>query len=240
MTIETDAATLEPGRLVELFDLDLTDFDGGTHRFYDGERPEAAQGKILWRGNEYFPRPIRAEGFEITADGRPPRPTLSISNVGNLIGVLVASYADIVGARFLRWRTFERYLDGQPQADPDQHFPTDVYVINRKTAHTNEAIAFELSTPLDQTSKMLPGRIVQKRYCPWRYRIYDADFRIFDYTDVECPYTGTRYYTAAGELTAEAGEDRCGKRLSDCKLRFPRDSGEALPYGGFPGIRRFG
>lgn len=234
MTVDTDAASLEPGALVELFDLDLIEFGGGVERFIDGESPTAASGQVMWRGNPYYPRAIRAEGLEVNVDGKPPRPTLSVSNIGNLIGLLISQYEDIVGARVTRWRTFEQYLDGQPQADPDQHFPVDVFIVNRKTSQTSEVVSFELSNPFDQTSKMLPGRIVQKRYCPWRYRVYDNGF---SYEDVECPYVGTSYFTTTGAATSDPRKDQCGKRLSDCKLRF---AGVFLPYGGFPGVRRFG
>ena len=130
--------------------------------------------------------------------------------------------------------TFAQFPDGAAMADPDCHSPIDAYVVNRKTSQTAELVTFELSTPLDQTSKMLPGRMVLKRHCSWRYRSYDG--ATFDYTKVECPYTGTDYFTPEGDATDKPALDNCGKRVSDCKLRFV---GEPLPFGGFPGVRRF-
>ena len=202
-----------------------------------GEMRKQALRQSLGRATHTIPCPYGATGFELTSDGRPPRPHLSVSNVGNFVGVLVSAYEDFVGATVTRWRTFQQYLDGEPGADPDQHFPADIFLINRKVSQTNESISFELSTPLDQTSKMLPGRIVQKRYCAWRYRIYDSAQSAFSYTYAECPYTGSTYFSTDGQPTNTPAQDQCGKRLSDCKLRFPNVT---LPFGGFPGIKRTG
>jgi phage-related protein len=38
---------------------------------------------------------------------------------------------------------------------------------------------------------------------------------------------------AAGNPTADPAQDVCGKRLSDCALRFP--SPALMNFGGFPG-----
>ena len=111
-----------------------------------------------------------------------------------------------------RWRTFKHYLDGESQADPDQHYPPDIFVVNRKAEQTARVVIFELSNPLDQTSKMLPGRVAQKRYCPWRYRSYDPVAADFEYDFAECPYTGSDYYTETGDVTT-IDKDKCGKRL---------------------------
>lgn len=235
MTLELESISLNPGQLVSLFELDLSPFGGNVERFFDGDNVSDGLGWITWKGNFYFPRPVQVTGFELTADGRPPRPKLSVSNIGNAMGVLAAQYQDFVGAQVTRWRTFRHYLDGEAQADPDQHYPPDIFLVNRKITQTNREIVFELSNPLDQTSKTLPGRIVQKRYCPWRYRGYNATTDTFDYSQAECPYTGSDYYNEMGEVETTAAQDKCGKRLSDCKLRFPN---QALPFGGFPGIRR--
>ena len=231
--IKTDAASLEPGEYVELFDMVLNDNE---HlRFYDGQKLKSP-GTILWQAMEYYPFPIQAEGFELTSGGRPPRPTLSVSNITGLVGLYAALRDDLVGNTVTRWRTFRHYLDGEPQADPAQHFPPDIFVINRKVSHTSELLTFELSTPFDQTSKVLPGRIAQKRYCPWRYRHYDAEAAGFNYEFAECPYVGFDFYDTNGSPVGQADLDQCGKRLSDCKLRFPN---VPLPFGGFPGIRRY-
>lgn len=235
MTIQEDSLSLNPGQYVELFDVDLSVIGGAVQRFYDGTNAADSLGRILWRGNNYLPMPIKSEGWETSIDGKPPHPRLSISNIGNLIGSLVATHNDFVGAEVTRWRTFKQFLDGESQADPNQHYPADIFFVNRKLSQTSEVVVFELSTPFDQTSKQLPGRAVQKRYCPWRYRSYDPVAGDFDYAFSECPYTGSDYFTKTGQVVSDAESDQCGKRLSDCNLRFPA---QPLPFGGFPGLGR--
>jgi lambda family phage minor tail protein L len=57
--------------------------------------------------------------------------------------------------------------------------------------------------------------------CQWQYR------------SAECSYTGSSYWNAADQVVGTLAADRCGKRLSSCKLRFG-DTAE-LPFGSFPG-----
>ena len=58
---------------------------------------------------------------------------------------------------------------------------------------------------------------------------------LYDNPDMACPYTGSACYTKNGETTTAANDD-CGRRLSDCVLRFGQEN--PLPYGGFPGLAR--
>ena len=67
-----------------------------------------------------------------------------------------------------------------------------------------------------------PKRQCIQNICQWVYR------------STECGYTGTNYWTANDEAVTSASSDRCGKRLSSCKLRFGATA--ELPYGSFPGI----
>lgn len=55
--------------------------------------------------------PIQASGFDKIGNGSIPRPKLTISNIGGIIGSLTREYNDLVGAKLTRTRTFARYLD---------------------------------------------------------------------------------------------------------------------------------
>ena len=69
MTLTADVQTLEPGALVELFELDATAISGDLLRFH----AYLQVGSIWWQGVEYTPWPIMAEGFEMQPS-KPPMP----------------------------------------------------------------------------------------------------------------------------------------------------------------------
>ena len=58
----------------------------------------------------------------------------------------------------------------------------------------------------------------------------------FNYKDVQCPYTGTRYYDKNNEQVFDKAKDQCSKTLTGCRKRFP---GEPLPLSFFPGLNAF-
>lgn len=109
MTIETDVQKLEPGAIVELFELDLTPFGGDLLRFHAGTNGLLAN--VTWNGNAYTAFPVAASGFEFTGQGQAPRPKLMVSNVAGSITALVLQYDDLVGAKITRRRTLAKYLD---------------------------------------------------------------------------------------------------------------------------------
>lgn len=229
MTIESDVQKSYPGDFIELFDLDASAFGGGVHRFV---RDTDSGQPVLWQGNLYMPLAFEADGFEMNGQGSLPRPKLRASHLNTTLMALVAEHDDLLGTVVTRWRTFTRYLDNGPDANPDIHFPPDVYVIDQKTGQDNVSIEWELAAAMDQEGRKLPGRQVLRDICSWRYRQWTGS--AFDYAEAACPYTGTDYFDDLGNACA-ASEDRCGKRLSDCKLRF---GAGVLPFGGFPGVAR--
>ena len=109
MTIETDVQKLEPGAIVELFELDLTPFTGDLLRFHAGTNGLLAN--VTWNGNVYTRFPVAASGFEFTGQGQAPRPKLMASNIAGAITALVLQYEDLVGAKVTRRRTLAKYLD---------------------------------------------------------------------------------------------------------------------------------
>ncbi len=45
------------------------------------------------------------------------------------------------------------------------------------------------------------------------------------------------FFTATGQATSDPAQDKCGKRIPDCKLRFSLTD-RILPFAGFPGVSR--
>ena len=113
MTIAAAVQSSSPGDLVALFDIDLTPLGGEILRFTSGTLPGDAPGvykPVRWQGNVYMPAPFDASGFEISARGALPTPTLRMGASRELMSLL-RTYGDCVGMRVTRWRTFSKYLD---------------------------------------------------------------------------------------------------------------------------------
>lgn len=201
MTIERDAQLLNPGAIWEGFILDTTALGGSLYYF-------TAMGAATWQGNAYAAFPIEAEGFEWNTSGKLPRPRVRVANVDGAVGILVRDAQDLVGAKVTRKRTFVKYLDGQPAADPTAGFPDEVYFIEQKTLETSEVIEFEMVSGLDLEGLKLPKRVIQATVCP------------FTFKGVECGYSGA--------------DSTCLKTLDACKLKF---GAGVVRFGGFPGAR---
>jgi lambda family phage minor tail protein L len=221
--ITADIQTLEPGGQVKLFELDATEISGDMLRFHGYQQ----LGPIWWQGNEYTPWAIEATDFEITADGQQPVPTLSVGNVGtdeagNTVAGVISSMCiyldDLAGAKITRRKTLIKYLDarnfpdGNPEADPNEEFPSDIYFIEQKTAETSEAVVFELRNALDMNGEMLPGKQIIAGLCWW--------VRNNGYRGAYCNYTGAAMFDKDGNPTDNPALDDCGGQVSDCKKRF--------------------
>jgi len=229
MSIREDIQKPAPGDLVELYVLDATALGGGINRFCSSVIEAAA---IVWQGNVYSPMPVKAQGFDVVAKGSLPTPSLELADGSGLFRAALRNYNDLVGAKFTRYKTYRKYLDGEPLADPNAHYPVDIFYVERKTKQMGVDIAWELAALTSTQGKRLPGRTILKDVCDQTYRIWDADLGDFDYGDVSCPYTGTSYFDESGQACAQTA-DSCGQRLSDCQLRYGTDP---LPFRGFPGV----
>jgi len=197
---------------------------------------------LLWRGNSYAPVDVEVEGFELSARGPLPRPTLRVGNANRVFTSAINDVDDLVGALVTRWRTLLRFLDGQVDADPDAHFPVEVYNVNRKVSQNKVFVEWELASAIDQQSRMIPGRQVLRDTCTHRYRLWDG--AAFDYTNVTCPYVGRDgrtpdiagpYFKPDTQLTTLPENDLCGKRYTDCQVRF---LDQPLPTRAFPAVSK--
>lgn len=220
MSLQTDQTRLEVGEYIVLYVLDASYLTGSTlDIFYFTQAMYAAtpvssschshfQGLTL-ASQQYTPIDIVAEGFEVTGQGSLPRPKLTIGNVTGLLGGVVNTYGDILGARIYRYRTLKKYLDGEANADPGAYWPPDVYVLQRKTEHNKLFISWELSSVLDCTGQKIPGRQILRDSCGHIYRRWDSTLAAFDYTYATCPYTRDTAATAksiTNIVTADASK----------------------------------
>lgn len=226
---------LNPSVLVELYILDVSDLPGSLpsepadkmYRFYNYSENEL-EDVIVWQGKTYIPFPIEVDGFSAEGDKQTPRPTLSVSNLDSIIRSLVKEYDDLLGARVIRKRTFARYLDAvnfcgdNPYADPTWELPETVFYINKKISESIDTVSFELTSPWDVDSLLLPRRIMTVDTCAWKYK------------DTPCSYSGTKYWDYTNTSTTDPTKDVCAKRLTSCKLRFPTG---VMPFGAFPALR---
>lgn len=221
MTILEEIQKLEPSAQIRLFELDASDIGGGV-TFFHGYK----HGIIIWQGIEYNPWPIEATGFARTSDQQ-PTPKLLVGNVDGSISQLCMLLDDLVGAKLIVHTTFKKFLDaanfdaGNPDADPGQEAPLDTWYIDRKAGETYETVEFDLSSALDFGGLRLPGRIIVADHCPPQW----------DYRGENCGYTGPPVADINDEPTSDPEVDRCGKRLSSCKLREWPDG--VLNYGSF-------
>jgi lambda family phage minor tail protein L len=220
MTITADVQQLEPGRLIELFEVDCMAIGGDMLRFH----AHLQSTSIFWQGNEYKPWPIQATGFEHTSDAQQPSPTLSVANLNGTISALCVFLADMVGAKVRRRRTLAKYLDainfpgGNPTADPNEEMAPELWYIEQKSSETNVQVDFMLSSALDFGGQQLPARQIVG-ICQWQYR------------DANCGYTGTAYFDANDNPVTDPALDRCSKRTSGCECRFGVN--QPLSFGGF-------
>lgn len=228
MTIQTEIQSLSPSALVELFVLDATNLVGGTTlRFHAGTN--ALTQPVVWQGLTYYPLPIEAEGFDYSSKGVLPRPKMRVANVQGLFSAAASESEDLVGCKIYRKRTMVRYLDavnfsgGNPDADPNQALPDDMFYVEQKTMESRYVIEWELASAFDLFGVLLPRRQVIQNACMWKYR------------SASCGYMGTTYLDTNDDPTTSE-LDSCSKRLASCRARF--GVAAVLPYGGFPGALR--
>ena len=227
-SVYADLSVLAPSAIIELFELRLNnDLHGSTTitRWHNGCN-EGITGGINWDGNLYSSFAIQAEGFEQTSTGSLPRPTLTVANTDGLITALMLTvngttpYNDLTGAEVRRIRTLKKFLDGESAADPHAQWPIEIWYIDRKETENREVVRFELASKFDLAGQYVPRRQIISNVCQWAYR------------SSECSYTGSNYWDVDDKSTGSLASDRCGKKLSSCKLRFGTN-GE-LPFGSFP------
>ena len=229
-TIRADEQRLDVGAIVSLFTLDASGIGGGVLRFVTGPWNAAS---VRYGGLVYAPVPVDIEGVSYGGNGPAARPKLTLSRLDALVAAAALDTDSWRGARLTRLRTLTRYLDGEPEADSDRHWPTDSWIVERLLSRTRAEVVWELASALDFDRRKLPGRQILRDVCAWRYRTWTG--AAWDYDHAECPYTGANYFDGEDNAVAAAADDVCSRRLSGCKLRFPD---RVVPFGGFLGVGR--
>lgn len=226
MSILGELQALNSGAWVELFVLDCTNIGGEITRFHAGTNE--FRNPVVWQGLTYYPYPVEVNGFELNGSGSPPRPKMKVANIDGLLSELLFQMNDLIGAKLIRKRTkvhyldAENFIDGNENANPNEHAPDEIYYIAQKLTENNTLVEFELSTALDLQDAILPRRQVLATACAWRYR------------EEVCGYTGVPVADEMDRPASNLKQDRCSKTITGCKLRF--GSNGVLPFGGFPGV----
>ncbi len=233
--------SLNPGGVVVLYELDLNPLGlAQILRFTqspDNPTPSQPFPPVTFDGNDYAPIPITADGFGRAGDSAPPRPKLSVSLIDPTVLALIKDNRFFEGALITRFRVFERFLDGKPDADPSQVFSRDTFIIDRVSMlNTATVVTWELRAFSDLEHKRVPARQVIRDHCDRVYRAWDGNK--FVYQDGGCPYRGTQYFDIHGIRVTNPQDDRASKHIETCcKKRF--GSQGPLPFGGFPGANRY-
>lgn len=223
MTIQSVA----PGARVELFDIDMSTIwaAGPIARITPATESLA---EIARGGNTYTACPVGAEGFERGGTGALPRPTLTVANVGQILGPWVEGTQDLIGAEVTRTVVLADWLDGNPGADPAAAITVDTFVIAQKSLQDQTKLAFVLRSPLD-VRRQVPFRKAVAS-CSHTYRRWDAGVSAF--VAGSCPYTGAAVFDFYDAVSSNPA-DNCNRRLTGCQVRFGTAT---LPFRGFPSL----
>ena len=96
--IISDVNGLEPGELIDLFELDMSTGTAAStisiFRWHSGYNENLQE--IIWQGNRYSAFPIKADGFEWSGKGSIPRPNLTVANITSLLSGVINSYDDLL------------------------------------------------------------------------------------------------------------------------------------------------
>lgn len=126
----------------------------------------------------------------------------------------------------LSYNSTVRVMLGNPDADPNEAFPDDVFYISQKVEQVpGKYVRFQLKSALDLDGSYIPSRPVIKNVCGWAM--------IGGYRGPYCGYTGTAYFDKDDNPVPLREQDECSYRLKGCQVRF--GTYNELPFGGFPG-----
>ena len=150
--------------LVDLYILDASAIGGSIYHFTAHVMPNYSP--VAFGGQTYTAIPIQTTGWDFTATGPAPKPTLAIANPLKVLLGAVISLKDLVGAKLTRIRTFEKYLDGGSSPDSSKFIGPDVYFVEQKTVHDNTLIQWQLTSVIDRMGMRLPRRQVLKDPTP--------------------------------------------------------------------------
>lgn len=169
---------------------------------------------------------------------------LNISKNEDILGSTVThrktlrknTYVEISGTKY----TYEDRSTPVVGTPTPKEFPSGKYILDRVSSENNLLVEFELSSPFDVQGVKIPNRYVIGKYCPWDYR---GAAGTTDSIKSGCTWNGGGFTIDNVQTTANSATDVCAKTVQACKRRFHdgvnADSDIPLPFGGFPGSRKF-
>tara|TARA_Y100000593_G_scaffold749_1_gene1412 strand:- start:28815 stop:29996 length:1182 start_codon:yes stop_codon:yes gene_type:complete len=200
-SITKEAHSLESDAIIQLYEIDISQIKSNLSlntsstipedylRFHNNE--SIGNKKIYFRGDTYHAMPIQTEGFETSAGGELPRPSLSFAPIKAIqekesetfsrfssLKRAILELNNLIGAKVSRIRTYKKFLDSENTtinnvgqfSGTNPEFPREIYYVERKITEDKSHISFELSSVLDLQNFKLPGRLVLATRCPWSYR----------------------------------------------------------------------
>ncbi|QPX74985.1 putative tail protein [Serratia phage vB_SmaS_Opt-169] len=221
MRIESDS--LEQTASVILFEVDLTPIGGDVHRFHGGLNQLA--GAVKWQGITYDPFVTNIEGISFTNQGPSGRPIFTVANITGIITGMVIQYNELVGAIVYVREVYAKFLDadnfvnGNENADPNQQY-ISMYEIEKLNQLDEDFASFELCLPSESDNAYIPVQVIMSENCQFEYR------------GEGCRYAGSAYFDDKDNPVTSIDQDRCGKRLNSCKLRFGENN--SLPARIYP------
>mgnify|MGYP001198792035 CR=1 FL=1 len=183
-TYNREILQIEPSTIVCLYNINLR--DRGRYLFHAGEN--GYHKEIIFNGQKYDYFPIKAEGFNMSGDGKLPRPKMTFPNHQGNVSLRLGVFKDFINYKVTRIKTFVKYLDAEnfpneinPHAepDPDTSFSEDIFFVNQKTKENDNVVEFELVSLLELQNASVPARTMYSNYCGWQYR-----------SDIGCGYRG--------------------------------------------------
>jgi len=206
--ISADVQRLVVGEIVQLFELDATDFGADQIFYFTMNTKDGAN--VEFNGISYTPLDFEIEGLEVSGKGQLPEPTIKLSNTNNALGAAINSFNDLVGAKLTRRKTFKKYLDDEPGANPAAQFPLDIYIVEQKISQNKFFVEFKLVPFFDFQGIRIPKRQILRDNCPFVYRTPDGT--AFNYAHViGCTYVGEDYFDSNGDVVGSNTDDLCGE-----------------------------
>lgn len=194
---------------IELFQLSLVPI-GGSEIFYFVNWKDTGGLQVVFQGITYTAIPIKIQGISKLVKGQLPSPKIEVGNILGIISSIAITNKDLVGAKLIRKKTFVKYLDGHPQANPAVEYVPSVWIVRRKVSENRKSVVFELKASHDLGDQTyLPSSTIMKHTCIWRYR-----------DPTTCGYTGGAVADKFNNPTSDMSLDDCSLDIRGCKYRF--------------------
>ena len=174
---------------------------------------------------------------------------LNISNNEDILGSMVTYRKTLLKNTYVYDSTnnvYYAYGDRSTTISPapvpfPKEFPTAKFVLDRVAVEDSILVQFELASPFDVQGVKIPNRYVIGRFCPWEYTGGLTSGSVKS----GCIWDNSSgpWYDVDNNSVATKDKDVCGKTIQACKVRFhggaTATSPIPLPFGGFPGSRKF-